>query len=72
MILAVEAGATTPYEIARQVQWNVGHFDTLNYGTQRAAVMETLSHLRYLVGEGRLHAFELDGVSQFELAPRDD
>ena len=68
MVDAVKDGATTPYEIARAVRWSIGHFDNFDPGTRRAAVTETVAHVRYLVGVGRLLPFsEQDGISRFAL-----
>ncbi len=68
MVDAVQAGATTAYEIARAVRWSIGHFDKFEPGTQRAAVSETVAHVRYLVGNGRLLPFnEGDGISRYAL-----
>ena len=47
---AVEEGAATVFEVARAVF----ALDTLGAGETRFAVAETLSHLEYLVDEGRL------------------
>jgi glyoxylase-like metal-dependent hydrolase (beta-lactamase superfamily II) len=62
---AVDAGATTCYEVARRVTWSVGHFDNFNAGTRRAAMNETLSHLHYLVLEKQLRQVEEGGVVHF-------
>jgi glyoxylase-like metal-dependent hydrolase (beta-lactamase superfamily II) len=69
MIDAVNGGASTAYAIAREIRWTIGHFDSFDPGTRRAAVSETLSHLRYLVGEGRLVADEAHDVVHFRAAP---
>ncbi|HLF77993.1 MAG TPA: MBL fold metallo-hydrolase [Dehalococcoidia bacterium] len=68
MVDSVQAGATTAYEIARAVRWSIGHFDNFDPGTQRAAVTETVAHVRYLIGEGRLRTFQQeDGISRVAL-----
>lgn len=67
MIDAVAAGANTAYDIARRIRWTIGHFDSFDPGTRRAAVSETLAHLRFLVGEGRLRSSERNGVVTFSL-----
>jgi glyoxylase-like metal-dependent hydrolase (beta-lactamase superfamily II) len=58
MIDAIRGGADTAYAIARHVTWATGEFDEFNAWTRRAAVGETLSHLRYLANEGRLTTWE--------------
>jgi glyoxylase-like metal-dependent hydrolase (beta-lactamase superfamily II) len=68
MVDSVQGGATTAYEIARAVRWSIGHFDNFDPGTQRAAVTETVAHVRYLVSAGRLRTFsEQDGISRVAL-----
>jgi glyoxylase-like metal-dependent hydrolase (beta-lactamase superfamily II) len=68
MVDAVRAGATTAYDIARAVRWSIGHYDNFDAGTRRAALTETVAHVRYLVGQGRLHSLPLvDGVSRFNV-----
>jgi glyoxylase-like metal-dependent hydrolase (beta-lactamase superfamily II) len=59
---AMDMGATTAYEISRGVLWSIGHFDNFDYPTRRAAVSETLSHLRHLERERRISFEEVDGV----------
>ena len=51
---AIDAGARTAYEIAGGIRWAIGTFQSFNSWTRRAAMSETLSHLRYLVRQGRL------------------
>jgi glyoxylase-like metal-dependent hydrolase (beta-lactamase superfamily II) len=66
MIEAVKAGASTAYDIARAVRWSIGHYDNFNPGTRRAALTETVAHVRYLVGEGRLRSVAAeDGIARF-------
>jgi glyoxylase-like metal-dependent hydrolase (beta-lactamase superfamily II) len=68
MVDSVQGGATTAYEIARAVRWSIGHFDNFDPGTQRAAVTETVAHVRYLVSAGRLRTFSKeDGISRVAL-----
>ncbi len=68
MVDSINAGASTAYDIAREVTWATGKFDEFNAWTRRAAVGETLSHLRYLSNEGRLSSWEEDGVVHWGLA----
>ena len=65
VIAAMKAGATTCYEIARGVKWSIGHFDKFDWGTRRAAMSETLSHLRHLNREGRVTVREVDGIDHW-------
>ena len=62
---AMKGGATTAYEIARGVMWSIGHFDKFDLPTQRAAMSETLSHLRHLNREGRIRVREVDGIDHW-------
>lgn len=62
MIEAIRRGEDTAYGIARHVTWATGKFEDFNPWMRRAAVGETLSHLRYLANEGRLVTWEEDGV----------
>jgi glyoxylase-like metal-dependent hydrolase (beta-lactamase superfamily II) len=70
IIDAMQAGATTAYEIARGVKWAIGHFDKFDYGTQRAAMSETLSHLRHLNREGRVQLREVEGIDRWTAGGR--
>lgn len=44
--------------ISQRVKWNTGPFDDFNIFMKRAALGETLSHLRYLEDESRVRSFE--------------
>ena len=55
----------TAYEVAKGVKWATGSFDTFSSWMQRAAIGETLSHVEYLVIEGRLEKFMEDGVQYY-------
>jgi glyoxylase-like metal-dependent hydrolase (beta-lactamase superfamily II) len=68
MIEAIEGGADTAYAVARHVTWATGKFDEFNPWMRRSAVGETLSHLRYLAGEGRLVMREEGGVVRWRKA----
>jgi len=67
MLDAVERGAYTAYEISRHVTWATGKFDDFPPMMRRAAVGETLSHLRYLVNVGRLATWEEDSLVKWGL-----
>jgi glyoxylase-like metal-dependent hydrolase (beta-lactamase superfamily II) len=56
---AIGADGPTPARtISQRVKWNTGPFDDFNIFMKRAALGETLSHLRYLEDEGRARSFE--------------
>jgi glyoxylase-like metal-dependent hydrolase (beta-lactamase superfamily II) len=59
-------GDATATQVARQINWNTGSYDSFHAWMKRAAIGETLAHLRYLAGQGRLREFERDGVSYFQ------
>jgi glyoxylase-like metal-dependent hydrolase (beta-lactamase superfamily II) len=65
MVAAIAGGADTAYAVARQATWATGKFDDFNAWMRRAAVGETLSHLRYLANGGQLTTWEEDGVVKF-------
>ena len=67
MLDAVRGGAATAYAIAREVRWAIGHFDNFNPATRRAAMTETLAHLRYLANQRRLREVDVNGVVGFKL-----
>jgi glyoxylase-like metal-dependent hydrolase (beta-lactamase superfamily II) len=65
VLASMDAGATTAWEIARGVMWSIGHFDNFDYPTRRAAVSETLSHLRHLEREKRIRVENVNGISHW-------
>lgn len=60
-------GPVTAYHVAAGVKWATGSFENFSPWMQRAALGETLSHLDYLVLEGRLVKFMEDGVQYYRL-----
>lgn len=54
MLTTLDNGPKTAYQVAEGVKWNVAPWPELNPWTRRAAMMETLSHLQYLVSEGEI------------------
>jgi len=48
----------TARTVSQRVSWNTGPFDDFNIFMKRAAIGETLSHLRYLEDEDRVRSFE--------------
>jgi glyoxylase-like metal-dependent hydrolase (beta-lactamase superfamily II) len=67
MVDAIKGGADNAYAIARHVTWATGKFDDFNPWMRRAAVGETLSHLRYLANEDRLTTWEEAGLVKWGL-----
>jgi glyoxylase-like metal-dependent hydrolase (beta-lactamase superfamily II) len=59
-------GAVTATDVARRVHWATGTYESFSGWMKRAAIGETLSHLRYLVSEGRLQEKEQDGLVLFQ------
>jgi glyoxylase-like metal-dependent hydrolase (beta-lactamase superfamily II) len=66
MVEAVGTQAeATAADVARRIRWNTGSFDSFAAWMKRAAIGETLAHLRFLAGLGRLKEYERDGVTWF-------
>jgi glyoxylase-like metal-dependent hydrolase (beta-lactamase superfamily II) len=68
MLACIGDAPKTAYEVARCVKWVTGSFDSFSSWMQRAAIGETLSHLDYLVIEGRLQKRLEEGVQYYEVA----
>ncbi len=64
---AVEAGAATPYEVAKALGWTRRHrpFADLDIWNQMLAVCETAAHLLVLGSQQRLRRSTVDGVEHF-------
>jgi hypothetical protein len=67
MLDALADGPATAYEIAGAVTWATGTFREFNPWLRRAAVGETLSHLRHLVNTGRVRVTSDDGLTTFSI-----
>jgi glyoxylase-like metal-dependent hydrolase (beta-lactamase superfamily II) len=67
VIDAMEAGATTGFEVARGIKWSIGHFDGFDVMTRRAAMTETMAHLEHLMRAGRIELHEEDGRAYYAL-----
>ena len=66
MVAAVGVeGEATAADVARRIRWNTGSFDSFAAWMKRAAIGETLAHLRFLSGKGRLKEYEREGVTYF-------
>jgi len=68
VIEAMQAGATTGFEVARGIKWSIGHFDGFDPMTRRAAMTETMAHLEHLMREGRVEMRDASGRTYFSLA----
>ena len=66
-LLAVQAGASTGYQVAQRLEWtyHLLRLDELNVDNQAMAVRETLAHLDVLVLDGALTVKPEDGVEHF-------
>ncbi|GBC68756.1 putative metallo-hydrolase YflN [archaeon HR01] len=58
---ALQKGLTTPTEIAGEVQWSKGRFETLTPLDRWLAILETLSHLDFLEEHGYASAYAPNG-----------
>jgi hypothetical protein len=69
MLIAVGSeGAVTATDVARRVKWTTGSYDSFQAWMKRAAIGEALSHLTYLVHQGRLTSHEEGGKLLFQRA----
>ena len=59
-------GAATTTDVAKRIQWSTGTYETFSTWMKRAAIGETLAHLRYLSSQAMLEEFERDGVVYFQ------
>ena len=66
MLAVIGDGPATAWRVAGGVKWVTGTLDSFSPWMQRAALGETLSHLEYLVIEGRLTKFMEDGVQYYK------
>ncbi|HST67910.1 MAG TPA: MBL fold metallo-hydrolase [Mycobacteriales bacterium] len=66
-LAAVEAGAVTPYEVAKALGWTRRNrsFADLDAGNRMLAVCETAAHLLVLVAQDRARRSTVDGVDHF-------
>jgi glyoxylase-like metal-dependent hydrolase (beta-lactamase superfamily II) len=67
VIDAMLAGANTGYEVARGIKWSVGHFDSFDMMTRRAAMTETMAHIEHLARAGRIALREENGRAHYDL-----
>jgi glyoxylase-like metal-dependent hydrolase (beta-lactamase superfamily II) len=67
MLVAVgNEGAVTATDVARRVKWTTGGYESFQPWMKRAAIGEALSHLMYLVHQGRLATHEDQGRLLFQ------
>jgi glyoxylase-like metal-dependent hydrolase (beta-lactamase superfamily II) len=67
MIEAVgREGPVTAMQVAQRVKWATGSYESFPAWMKRAAIGEALSHLVYLVRQGRLQMQEEEGLVQFQ------
>jgi len=60
--------AVTVATVAERISWNTGPYESLDAWMKRSAVGETMSHLVYLLEQGRVTQSEVDGVLMFQAA----
>jgi hypothetical protein len=58
----------TPWDIARQVKWNVGQWTDMDATNRVLAVRETLAHIQLLEHRGLVVRVERDGPTGYKLA----
>lgn len=68
MLAIIGDDQATAYEVASNVVWTIGTFDTFSHWTRRAAISETLAHLEFAVYDGRLRQLRESGVVKYEKA----
>lgn len=68
VVAAISGRVVTPWEIAREVQWNVGQWAEMDATNRVLAVRETLAHLQLLEHRGVVTRVERDGSSVYRLA----
>jgi glyoxylase-like metal-dependent hydrolase (beta-lactamase superfamily II) len=68
-LAALQAGADTPYEVARYLRWTrrERNFDELDPFNQVLAVSETAAHLVLLLAQGRIRHVVEDGLNKYDL-----
>jgi hypothetical protein len=69
MLVAVgNEGTVSATQVAQRVKWTTGSYDSFQPWMKRAAIGEALSHLMYLVSQGRLISSEEEGRLLFQRA----
>jgi glyoxylase-like metal-dependent hydrolase (beta-lactamase superfamily II) len=70
VVAAISDRVVTPWDIARQVEWNVGEWAIMDATNRVLAVRETLAHLQLLEHRGVVVQVERDGPVGYKLANR--
>ena len=65
---AISDRVVTPWDIARQVEWNVGQWADMDATNHVLAVRETLAHIQLLEHRGLVVRVERDGPAGYKLA----
>ncbi|MBI4201397.1 MAG: hypothetical protein HY531_03785, partial [Chloroflexi bacterium] len=61
-------GPKTAWQVASKITWNVAPWPQLNFGTRRAAMLETLSHLQYMALRDEIRKVETEGLVTYARA----
>ncbi|MCH7706767.1 MAG: MBL fold metallo-hydrolase [Chloroflexi bacterium] len=68
MLAQVQDGPKTSWEVSSKINWNVASWEKLDRWTRRAALMETLAHLEYMVSAGEMERGERESMVVYGLA----
>jgi hypothetical protein len=68
VVTAISDRVVTPWDIAREVEWNVGDWASMDATNRVLAVRETLAHLQLLEHRGIIVQVERDGPTGYKLA----
>ena len=63
----LKGGPRTAYQVARQVGWSPGPWDSMSPSNRLMALFETLAHLRYLVRHGTVEEVKQNSVVVYAL-----
>ena len=67
MLAQVQDGQKTSWEVSSKIGWNVASWEKLDPWTRRAALMETLAHLEYMVSAGEMERGERESMVVYGL-----
>ena len=70
IVAAISDRVVTPWDIARQVEWNVGQWADMDATNRVLAVRETLAHLQLLEHRGLVVRLERDGPEGYRLTDK--
>jgi glyoxylase-like metal-dependent hydrolase (beta-lactamase superfamily II) len=68
VVAAISDRVVTPWDIAREVEWNVGQWAEMDATNRVLAVRETLAHVQLLEHRGLVAPVERDGPTGYRLA----